>query len=278
MPELYRIGEFARVGAVSVKALRHYARIGVLSPAWTDPRTGYRYYHASQLAAVEEIRAFSRLGLPLIRIRELLGGAPPVSLQAALLAARATVEERLLQERERLALIDARLGALERLAGPTISPVFLSAQPARLVGTVRDRVVSYSGADELLAEAWGALRESRVSSGALAGVIWHDCGKSTGAIDCEGLVTLDSCDRSTTGPRSRRVRLRRLPAATTACIVHRGSDETISAAYAAAWHWIVERGYRPAGPVREWYLQGASDSSDAVTEIHFPVVGPGDGS
>jgi DNA-binding transcriptional MerR regulator len=36
------IGEFARLGAVSVRTLRHYEEIGLLLPAQVNPETGYR--------------------------------------------------------------------------------------------------------------------------------------------------------------------------------------------------------------------------------------------
>ena len=36
------IGEFAQLGQVSPRTLRHYADVGVLIPARVDPVTGYR--------------------------------------------------------------------------------------------------------------------------------------------------------------------------------------------------------------------------------------------
>ena len=38
------IGEFARRSRLSPKALRLYDRLGLLSPAWIDPDSGYRWY------------------------------------------------------------------------------------------------------------------------------------------------------------------------------------------------------------------------------------------
>ena len=32
--------------------------------------------------------------------------------------------------------------------------------------------------------------------------------------------------------------------------------------------WAAAHGYRPAGPIREWYLDGA----EAITEIHLPIA------
>jgi hypothetical protein len=189
-----------------------------------------------------------------------------VSLRAALLAARAAAEDRLREDRARLAAIEARLAGLEPRGPSAGHHVFLSSQPAQLVGAVRDQLVSFAEADGLLAEAAGAIASP------VLGVIWHDCGRATGRIDCEGLVALPEGAGPAARSGSRRVRVRRLPRVTTACVVHCGSDAGIGAAYAAARRWIDRRGYGLAGPVREWYLQGAADGPDAVTEIHVPVT------
>jgi DNA-binding transcriptional MerR regulator len=39
-----RIGEFSSLGRVSVRMLRHYEKLGLLSPGETDEWTGYRSY------------------------------------------------------------------------------------------------------------------------------------------------------------------------------------------------------------------------------------------
>jgi len=44
---MFSIGEFARLGSVSVRTLRHYDEIGLLRPATVDPETGYRGYSAA---------------------------------------------------------------------------------------------------------------------------------------------------------------------------------------------------------------------------------------
>ena len=44
-----KIGEFARVGQVSVATLRHYDQYGLLKPTTLDQETGYRYYALDQL-------------------------------------------------------------------------------------------------------------------------------------------------------------------------------------------------------------------------------------
>ena len=49
---MFRIGEFSRLAMVSVRMLRHYDEIGLLTPNTVDPYTGYRYYSAGQLGTV----------------------------------------------------------------------------------------------------------------------------------------------------------------------------------------------------------------------------------
>ena len=46
---MFSIGDFAGLGRVSVRMLRHYDAIGLIRPAHVDPHSGYRYYTAAQL-------------------------------------------------------------------------------------------------------------------------------------------------------------------------------------------------------------------------------------
>ena len=47
---MFGIGEFANVGRVSVRLLRHYDGIGLLRPVHVDAATGHRMYEARQLS------------------------------------------------------------------------------------------------------------------------------------------------------------------------------------------------------------------------------------
>ena len=68
--ESYRIQEFAARSGVTVKALHHYDRVGLLRPQRTA--TGYRIYASSDLVRVEQILALKTIGLTLKDIRALL--------------------------------------------------------------------------------------------------------------------------------------------------------------------------------------------------------------
>jgi DNA-binding transcriptional MerR regulator len=75
---LLPIGRFARLTELTVKALRHYAEIGLLEPARVDEATGYRYYALEQARRADAIRRLRELELPLEDVRRVLDGEPGV--------------------------------------------------------------------------------------------------------------------------------------------------------------------------------------------------------
>jgi MerR family transcriptional regulator, thiopeptide resistance regulator len=69
--ELYRPKEFASLAGVTVRALHHYDRLGLLRPKQRS-RAGYRLYTAQDFGRLEQIVVLKFLGLPLKQIRGLL--------------------------------------------------------------------------------------------------------------------------------------------------------------------------------------------------------------
>lgn len=68
---LYRASEFAAVAGVTVRALHHYDRTGLLKPTGRTG-AGYRLYGERDFARLQQIMTLKFLGLPLKEIKELL--------------------------------------------------------------------------------------------------------------------------------------------------------------------------------------------------------------
>ncbi len=68
---LYRASEFAALTGVTVRALHHYDRAGLLRPA-RRTAAGYRLYDARDFARLQQILTLKFVGLPLEEIRRLL--------------------------------------------------------------------------------------------------------------------------------------------------------------------------------------------------------------
>ncbi len=77
--QLYRINEFAELAGVTVRALHHYDRLGLLKPT---ARTGsqYRLYSDSDLVRLEQIVVLKFLGMSLKEIGNLLERESSVSV------------------------------------------------------------------------------------------------------------------------------------------------------------------------------------------------------
>ncbi|MFD4399307.1 MerR family transcriptional regulator [Kitasatospora sp. NPDC058478] len=104
--ELHSIGELARASGLGVGTLRYYDGAEVLTPAWVDPQTGYRWYRPGQLADARLLARLRRVGLPLAGIRAVLGAAPGSGAAARVLDAHLRrLEEGLADARRELSLI-----------------------------------------------------------------------------------------------------------------------------------------------------------------------------
>jgi DNA-binding transcriptional MerR regulator len=86
----YKIQEFAALAGVTVRALHHYDRLGLLKPRRTE--SGYRLYRERDLERLEQVVAFKFLGLPLKQIGAMLDHAR--DLPAALHMQRTVLEEK----------------------------------------------------------------------------------------------------------------------------------------------------------------------------------------
>ena len=70
--KLFSIGDVARLFHLSVSSLRHYENVGLITPAYVSPDSGYRYYSAEQFEVLNTIRYLRTLDMPLSEIIDFL--------------------------------------------------------------------------------------------------------------------------------------------------------------------------------------------------------------
>ncbi len=88
----YHTSEFAQKASVSVRTLRYYDKVGLLSPS-TYTESGYRLYSDTDLLRLQQILALKFLGFSLQEIQQFLH-AEPMLLQESLAQQRAMMQER----------------------------------------------------------------------------------------------------------------------------------------------------------------------------------------
>jgi DNA-binding transcriptional MerR regulator len=103
MSGTYRIGEFAELAGVTVRALHHYDRIGLLKPQRGN--SGNRLYRLQDLERLEQIAALKFLGIPLQEIKLLLKHGPLTLIDSLHVQLQALAEKR--------SLIDRAITAIE---------------------------------------------------------------------------------------------------------------------------------------------------------------------
>jgi len=275
---MFRIGDFSRLGHVSIKALRFYDEVGLLKPTFVEGATGYRYYSANLLSRVNRILLFKQLGFSLGEIALLLREDLPFEqVREALNSKRVDLSRRVALDQARLAQVEAWLaqiqgdvpasrGARWHLVEYEITLRHVAPQ---LVASMRDSLASYDEAAELFAELTRHLKKHQAHG--QQGAIWHTCASQAKKIDCEALILLDR-----PVPEARRIAVYELPAGVNACVVHQGNDERITQAYLAAHSWIKTNAYAIAGPLCEVYWQGgvAQVDGSGLTEIRYPIFKP----
>ena len=116
----FRIKDFAQLAGVTVRALHHYDRLKLLSPAHRSER-GYRLYYREDLGRLERIVVLRFLGLSLHEIGVLLNttgrdGAEPLTITLA--RQRGIVHDR----RERLDCVLRAIEHAQKLAQDCAEP------------------------------------------------------------------------------------------------------------------------------------------------------------
>ena len=108
----YRVKELARLAGVTVRALHHYDRIGLLRPSYVN-EAGYRFYCDQEVAKLQQILFFKELDFKLSEIAEIME-RPDYDVKAALRLQRKLLVEKRRRLDKLVETIDATLVASEK--------------------------------------------------------------------------------------------------------------------------------------------------------------------
>jgi DNA-binding transcriptional MerR regulator len=273
---MYTIGEFASIGRVSVRMLRHYDEIGLLAPARVDPSSGYRSYEGGQFAVLARILAFKDLGFTLGEVTRIVrGDVDDDALREMLLTRREALSRQLDLDAARLGRVEAHLRTTQgeslmptitaevkplparRVAqASAVAPGFGSVNISPVIGPLFDRLYS-----DLVAHG------VRPGSGAVASYEAIESGTGTDVRVVAGFPVADGVQDGES------FTVVELPGAELAATtVHHGSMATIDDSWQALMSWISENGYEMAGVCREVYLVSQPEPQEHwVTELQQPV-------
>ncbi|GAB3965233.1 MerR family transcriptional regulator [Actinoallomurus acanthiterrae] len=260
------IGRFARLCRLSVKQLRNYDDLGLLTPAHVDPDTGYRYYRPDQSRAALVIGLLRSLDVSLPVIGQVLAEGT-----GALGGVRDTMEADLARRRRNLAALERIL--TDGLPGP---PVSLVREPARRVAIVRDvatwdRIGAVTSA--CAARLIGALTAASAETGP-GGALTASGGAGPMLIGLfpldltpEIVVSVAAGTDATVPGTSADV----LPGGLFASATHVGPYDQIDLTAHALLAWAGDRGHTPVGPLREVYVSDPTSTPPERLVTHLLI-------
>ncbi|MBO3748212.1 MerR family transcriptional regulator [Streptosporangiaceae bacterium NEAU-GS5] len=264
---MFSIGDFAQLGRVSVRMLRHYDALGLLTPAHVDTASGYRYYEAAQLARLNRLLALKDLGFTLQQVGAILDDKISVAeLHGMLRLRRAEVAADLV----RLASVEARLRVIEKEG--LMADVVVKSVPAVRLIELAAPAKSYETEDigpviqPLYAELSRRVTEAGLSWSGPAIAYYTPLDGDSVLVHAGAQVVL-------TDGNSHGFDVVDLPAlAEVAAVIHQGPMEDVQGTWQGLAGWIEENGYRPQGMAREVYLNyGEGDPAGWVTELQWQI-------
>lgn len=264
---MMNIGEFARLGGVTTRMLRHYDALGVLVPAQVDAHTSRRSYDVAQLTVLNRLIALKGLGFSLDEVGVLLReGIDPAEMHGMLRLRQAELERQVRHDRHVLDRVTARLRLIEQETQVNAQITTKQADAvtlAALSATAEDASRQHTGAavktlfDQVIdrMEATSADRTTPIA---------HYVPTSTAAVQ----VTAGYAVQDVPG-----LDTYLLDAAEVASIVHHGPMTTISTAYQALAQWAEATGHSLAAPRwREHYLEAdGDDDSHWIVELQLEL-------
>jgi DNA-binding transcriptional MerR regulator/effector-binding domain-containing protein len=274
---MFTIGDFAKLGRVSVRMLRHYDAVGVLTPAAVDPASGYRLYQADQLRRLNRVIALKDLGFTLVQVRAILDDQVSIDeLRGMLRLRRAQLEAQLAADTARLAGVEARLRMIAKEGHMSTEDVILKSVPRARVAELTGVAASYESKhigpviQPLYPELFRRLDAAGVSP-AGPGIAYYDAapGQSGEAVTVHAGVEVAAEPRP-----DHDFAIRDLPAIPSAAtIIHRGTMDEADRSVQILARWIDDNGYRMIGYAREVCLEFVPDQPDKwVHEFQVEVT------
>jgi DNA-binding transcriptional MerR regulator len=274
MAHQFSIGQFAKLTGLTPRALRIYAKEGLLQPDVINPETGYRYYSQAQSLVAERIRLLRTIDMPLEDIREVLS-YPGTEICQELLKEH---KERI---KAQLACYQEALQTLEELSARDVNayPVAIKdvlEQPVIYVQRQTSLLQIETVRERAFGELYGFLRQENLSPagpGFSASEVPFDPHES---LDLEANCSLiNVCVPVAEVIENNCIKSRVWPGGKVAYSVHTGPYEPLFHVYQKISRCIKEQGLEQTGESREIYHVSLADTqqrNNLKTEIQFYIA------
>ena len=251
---LFRMGEITKILGVTRKALLVYENMGLLTPAYKNEASGYRYYTADNMTQIRAIRSLQAVGLSLLEIEDYYYNTENVDQQLAhLLEVRAALDRNI------------QMLQVRSVKGGDLS-VHVTNLPKQTCFCRQYQCKDTS-------EAAANLRETYIAAAQTGSMSLVDrmftirMGSDPSALDLLCCIPLKDDFQG-----EERMEFAATPAL---CIYYRGPYEGTNTAVRALTEYVEKNHIETTAPIRSIYLEGppnrGTHSEDYITQIAVPI-------
>jgi len=265
-----KIGEFSRLGRVTVRALRHYEEIDLLTPEIVDRDTGYRYYSVGQLQKVFSITKLKSMGYSLEEIRDLWDDDQHFPTVESLEEKIRKCEDELAVLKERKRMLKAVVASQKKLH--KMEKVYFESLPAITVASHRTVIPSFEDLGRLCYEVIGpemARLGCECPEPGYCYTVEHGGYKPQD-------IDIEYCEKVTKkGTDSAVIKFKDIPAVPqAACLKVFGPYDKLYDNYVELFAYLEKEGYKITDAPRAVYVDGIWNQEDPakwLTIIQVPV-------
>ncbi|WP_413536651.1 MerR family transcriptional regulator [Carnobacterium divergens] len=268
---MYKIGEFSKLSAISVRMLRHYNHLNLLNPQVIDTESGYRYYSSKQLKKVNKIQRLKELGFSLSEIKEML--STENSIQEYFEKREKEVESELEKLVNQKKMLQRSIHDLKYKKEPLNYHVQLKCFPEQQVVSLRSNLPSYQEEGKLWGLLYEELAKEKVNLQQLGQhkAIFHDKEYKEKDVDVE----IQASFKGELTLHSKVVQIKKEPTVKAATVVMNGSYHQVSYVTESIACWIEDHQYKIEGKMFTIYHVSPAQEEEVekwVTEICFPII------
>ncbi len=268
--DLYQIGEVARLFHLSISLLRHYDKTGLVTPEYTDPDTGYRYYSIRQFECLNTIRYLRALDMPLDEIGDFLHNRDTGRIQELLSKQLVQVHKK----QQELAVIEHQIkNRLNQIQGALSShpgEIFLEKKPPLQLACMKKQLnpENYLDLEYSIREMEQGNSPASIFLGKVGVGLFYDSLKAHRFKPYDFVFIILEEDDPING------QVIRIPESTWAIVRFHGSHEQAPGFYEKLLSYFKNEGLAPESFALEMTLIDyglTHDQSQFITEIQIPL-------
>ena len=269
---MLKIGDFSRLSMVSIRMLRYYDEHGILSPAYIDKFTGYRYYETKQLSEISNVKLLRDMGISIseIKILKHLNYSPEAML-TVIKECRIKMQAEYSDVEKRLLTLDKTIKKLERNETMPKYNVELKTVPKRSVAALRETIPEYKDEGELWKKIYSLAAKNDIclSNDCPPVAVYMDNDHKDESPDIEVQIGVNGKFDDT-----EILKFKEVPETLTACVTFTGWYDQICDIYKSIAERMEINGYDFNGHLFLEYITSPSEINDKdglISNLCIPV-------